>query len=220
MQHPANVKYVVVVHERDEAYTAVIHRKKWKTGTVYIKGSWILEGQDREGAFISAVRRLYATVKFPEVEMIELLKGMGEYRIASEFKGTVRQLVGLADFGPRMWTRDEKTNEIITRRAAEQPEKKRLDTRQYYYNRIKKPTESTGPRHLCEVLRDAILGKVSLLNFLFLFSTFLGSTEYLPRISGLLNIYRMGYVVREITPDNIAFDVASPVDKAGYMLSK
>ncbi|OCB91608.1 hypothetical protein A7U60_g1146 [Sanghuangporus baumii] len=192
-----NIKYTTTFHGRNDdgaAYSSLTRFRKSFSTAIYKKQSWILEGQDRETSFINALRKLYRTLEFPEVEMVKLSNMSGQYEVIEDYKHALKQLVGLPDFGPRTYVRDAKSFEVVTRRTVEQPEKKRLNTHQVMYNRIAKLSEVTGPRHLCEVLRDAMLG--------------------------LLNIYRMGYVHREIAPDTVMISTESPTDKFGYMLSK
>ncbi|KAL5514657.1 hypothetical protein ACEPAG_1973 [Sanghuangporus baumii] len=192
-----NIKYNTTLHGRNDdgaAYSSLTRCRNRFSTAVYVKQTWILEDQDRETGFVNALRKLYKTLEFPEVAMIKISNNLGEYVVSGEYKHTLKQLIGLPDFGPRMYVRDAKTFEVVTRRTVEQPEEKRLNTHQVMYNRSRKLSEATGPRHLCEVLRDAMLG--------------------------LLNINRMGYVHREIAPDTIMISTESPTDKCGYMLSK
>ncbi|KAI5119994.1 hypothetical protein M0805_004437 [Coniferiporia weirii] len=98
---------------------------------------WVLEGQDREGGFVFALRQLLHT----------LPKDV-----------TPKRLFGVADFGIRTFIRDEKTNELKKKLALEQIPKLRVFTCQKMLDNYQRLSESEGPSQLCSSVRDALCG--------------------------------------------------------------
>ncbi|THH08225.1 hypothetical protein EW145_g2845 [Phellinidium pouzarii] len=124
------------------ASTTPLSERKDKSLRVY-KTSWILEGQDREGAFVYAMRRLFKALP-AEV--------------------TPSRLIGLPDFGQRTLVRNEKTFEPQQKVALEQKPKKRYLTAQVMYDVSNKLSDAEGPRQLCSAIRDAIYGELPPVN--------------------------------------------------------
>ncbi|KAL5497825.1 hypothetical protein ACEPAH_2756 [Sanghuangporus vaninii] len=191
-QPEPGVTYVVNRRERDESYPSISNRRRRFKMPVLNKVSWETAGQDREGGFIYALRRLYKSIDFPKVETLNLLDSE-KLDVTWKFGHIPRQLIGLPELGTRTYVRKKDTREIITGELDEQKGTKRIQTLQITYGDYEGLDESKGPRQLCEALKDAMYG--------------------------LLNIFRMGYMHREIRPNNVVM-ATSATSEFGYMLSK
>ncbi|KAL5478481.1 hypothetical protein ACEPAI_2665 [Sanghuangporus weigelae] len=191
-QPELGVTYGVNRRERDESYPSISNRRRRFKMPVLNKVSWETAGQDREGGFICALRRLYKSIDFPEVETLNL-SDSEKLDVTWTFGHIPRQLIGLPELGTRTYVRKKDTREIITGELNEQKGTKRIQTLQITYGDHAGLDESKGPRQLCEALKDAMYG--------------------------LLNMFRMGYMHREIRPNNVVMAISATSD-FGYMLSK
>ncbi|KAH8114832.1 hypothetical protein DFH11DRAFT_128409 [Phellopilus nigrolimitatus] len=169
----SKLEFNLIWPETNTIKSSIPKSRKRKHKVRIFKLSWILEGQDRECGFVSARRRLHRAL--PDLPFS-------------------KQLIGLPDYGPRTFVRDEETHEPFKKLAEEQPPRLRVLTRQVMFNGAWVLTDSDGPRQLCMSVRDAIYG--------------------------LLNAFRMGYVHREVTPEGIYSIDRQRVPAQGYLLSK